>query len=48
MRTFRIPQFKTFEGARDFLDTHSLADLADELEEAKEIDLPRKVISLYP
>ena len=45
----RIPEFETFKEAGDFWDTHSLADFADELEEAKEIQFTKKsnlVVSL--
>ncbi|MHB1041537.1 MAG: CopG family antitoxin [Eubacteriales bacterium] len=37
-----IPDFTTFQEARDFWEKHSLADFAGELEEAKEVKFVRK------
>ena len=38
----KIPDFKTFQEAREFCEKHSLVDYADELEEAKELKFVRK------
>lgn len=37
-----IPDFTTFQEAREFWEKHSLADFAGELEEAKEVKFVRK------
>ncbi|MDH7577426.1 MAG: CopG family antitoxin [Bacillota bacterium] len=45
----KIPDFSTFQEAREFWEKHSLADFAGELEEAKEVKFIRKgnlVVSL--
>lgn len=38
----KIPDFTTFQEAREFWEKHSLADFADELEETKEVKFTRK------
>lgn len=38
----KIPDFKTIEEAREFWETHSLADFTDELEEAGEIQFVKR------
>lgn len=45
----KIPDFATFQEAREFWEKHSLVDFAGELEDAKEVKFVRKdrlVISL--
>jgi len=37
-----IPDFKTIEEARKFWETHSLADFADELEEADDVHFVKR------
>ncbi|MGB9903990.1 MAG: CopG family antitoxin [Desulfotomaculales bacterium] len=38
----KIPEFKTIEEAREFWETHSLADFADDLEEAGDIKFVKR------
>lgn len=38
----KIPDFTTFQEAREFWEKHSLAEFANELEETKEIKFARK------
>ncbi|AEG14303.1 hypothetical protein Desku_0694 [Desulfofundulus kuznetsovii DSM 6115] len=38
----KIPDFKTIEEAREFWETHSLADFTDDLEEADEIQFVKR------
>ncbi len=38
----KIPDFTTFEEAREFWEKHSLAEFADELEQTKEVKFAKK------
>jgi len=42
MSNNKIPEFTTFQEAREFWEKHSLADFADEIEETDEVKFVRK------
>ncbi|WP_347488528.1 CopG family antitoxin [Desulfoscipio sp. XC116] len=47
-RKNKIPDFKTIEEAREFWDTHSLADFTDEVEVANDVQFTKRNNLLIP